>query len=154
VLPRDHILAGKRSVELSALASERWIGVTSCPGYCQQVVHQACARAGFQPSYGLEADEYPTAQGFVAAGLGVALVPLLALGAAAHPGVAVCRVAGQQPARQVWAATRAALADQLPVREMLKALEGSARQFCAAQSEDGASEDGPSEDGAPEDGAA
>ena len=80
VIPRGHRFAACRTVDLGALAGERWIGVNSCPGYCQQVVSEACRRAGFEPCYGLEADEYPTAQGFVAAGLGVALIPLLALG--------------------------------------------------------------------------
>jgi len=134
VLPRGHRLAARRMVDLKALANERWIGVNSCPGYCQQVVSEVCLRAGFSPSYGLEADEYPTAQGFVAAGLGVALVPLLALGTAVHPGVVVRRVKGEQPVRHVWAATRAAIADQVPVSAMLDALEDAARRFTATMS--------------------
>ncbi|HTW08517.1 MAG TPA: LysR family transcriptional regulator [Acidimicrobiales bacterium] len=133
VLPRNHVLARKRAVDLVSLAKERWIGVSSCPGSCQQVVSDACRRAGFDPAYNLEADEYPTAQGFVAAGLGVALVPLLALGAAAHAGVAVRRVSGDQPVRDVWAVTRPAIAKQLPVHEMLADLEQAAARFLAAQ---------------------
>ena len=130
VLPRSHPLAAKRSVDLAVLASERWIGIRSCPGYCQLVVELACSQAGFLPSYAIEADEYPTAQGFVAAGLGVALVPLLALGASVHPGVAVRRLkGGAQPARQVWATTRPAVADQAPVRAMLACLQSAAVEF-------------------------
>jgi len=132
VLPRGHRLAARRAVDLSALAGERWVGISSCPGYCRQVVSVACRQAGFEPSYGLEADEYPTAQAFVAAGLGVALAPLLAIGAV-HPGVAVRRIRGAQPVREVWAATRTALADELPVRAMLDELESAARRFVAAQ---------------------
>jgi DNA-binding transcriptional LysR family regulator len=134
VIPRGHRLGSRRTVDLAALAGERWIGVNSCPGYCQQVVSEACRRAGFEPRYGLEADEYPTAQGFVAAGLGVALVPLLALGAAAHSGVVVRRVKGEQPVRHVWAATREVIADQVPVRRMLDDLEWAAQQFVASMS--------------------
>jgi len=129
VLPRGHRLAVHRSVDLAALSGERWIRVSSCPGYCQQVVDDACVRAGFQPVFALEADEYPTAQGFVAADLGVALVPLLALGASVHPGVVVRRVKGDRPVRQVWAATRRAIVDQAPVRAMLDHLEDAARHF-------------------------
>ena len=44
--------------------------------------------------------------GFIAAGLGVALVPLMALSPSPHPGVAVRRLKGIQPERQVWALTR------------------------------------------------
>ena len=133
VLPRGHTLGARRVVELSALAGEPWISVRSCPGYCLEVVDEACQRAGFEPRYALEADEYPTAQGFVAAGLGVALVPLLALGASVHPGVVVRRVKGEQPVREVWAATRPAIAEQVPVQAMLVALEAAALQFAASQ---------------------
>jgi len=134
VMPRSHRLAQRRSVELSALATERWIGVTSCPGYCQQVVDDACVSAGFQPRYALEADEYPTAQGFVAAGLGVALIPMLALGTSAHPGIAVRKVKDQHPERQVWAVTRPAIADQALVQTMLACLHDSAAAFEAQAS--------------------
>ena len=86
-------------------------------------------RAGFRPAYAIDADEYPTAQGFVAAGLGVAFVPMLALGSALHPDVAVRRIKGAQPARQVWAVTRRAVADQVPVLAMLACLENAANEF-------------------------
>jgi DNA-binding transcriptional LysR family regulator len=129
VLPRDHPLARRRSVELARLAGERWIGVRSCPGYCQQVVEDVCGQAGFRPRYALEADEYPTAQGFVAAGLGVALVPLLALGASAHPGVAVRQVKDARPVREVWAVSRPAIVDQPPVAALLASLREVADRF-------------------------
>lgn len=132
VLPRGHRLAPRRSVEIVALAEERWIAVRSCPNHCERVVIEACRAAGFEPQYALEADEYPTAQGFVAAGLGVALVPLLALGAA-HPGVVVRRVKGDQPLRQVWAVTRPAIAGQAPVAAMMRSLEEAAQSFMLAQ---------------------
>lgn len=133
VLPRGHRLASRRAVEIASLAAEPWIAVSSCPGYCRIVAENAFRQAGFIPHYALEADEYPTAQGFVAAGLGVALVPLLALGTAVHPGVVARRVKGDQPVREVWAATRVAIADQLPVRAMMACLGQSAREFMAAQ---------------------
>jgi DNA-binding transcriptional LysR family regulator len=129
VLPRSHPLAAKQSVDLALLASERWIGVSSCPGHCQLVIEAACMWAGFRPTYAIDADEYPTAQGFVAAGLGVAFVPMLALGSSLHPGVAVRRLKGAQPARQVWAMTRPALAEQVPVLAMLACLESAANEF-------------------------
>ena len=129
VLARSHPLAAERSVDLALLASERWIGVSSCPGHCQLVIEAACMRAGFRPAYAIDADEYPTAQGFVAAGLGVAFVPMLALGSSLHPGVAVRRLKGDQPARQVWAMTRRALADNVPVLAMLACLETAANEF-------------------------
>ncbi len=129
VLPRLHPLADKRSVDLALLASERWIGVSDSPIHCQHAIEAACLQAGFRPSYAIEADEYATAQGFVAAGLGVAFVPMLALGSSLHPGVAVRRLRGTQPVRQVWALTRPAVADQVPVRAMLSCLISAAHRF-------------------------
>lgn len=129
VLPRDHPLAAQRTVELALLATERWIGVSSFPGSCEFVIESACAQAGFRPVYAIEADEYPTAQGFVAAGLGVAFVPMLALGSSLHPGVAVRRLKGAQVARQVWALTRRAIADQVPILAMLSCLQSAADEF-------------------------
>jgi DNA-binding transcriptional LysR family regulator len=131
VLPRKHPMAGRRSVDLAALAGDRWIRVSSSPDYCQQAVDDACVRAGFQPTYGLEADEYPTVEGFVAAGLGVALVPQLALGISVHMGVVARHVKGDQPVRQVWAATRPAIAGQPPVLAMVEFLRQAAANFAA-----------------------
>jgi DNA-binding transcriptional LysR family regulator len=131
VLPRKHPLAGRRSVDLALLAGDRWINVSSSPDYCQQAVDDACVRAGFQPTYGLEADEYPTVEGFVAAGLGVALVPQLALGTSVHMGVVARHVKGDQPVRQVWAATRPALSGQPAVQAMVEFLRQAAAGFAA-----------------------
>jgi DNA-binding transcriptional LysR family regulator len=130
VLPRKHILAARRSVDLAALASERWISISSTPDY-ERTVDDACKRAGFEPAYAFEADEYPTAEGFVAAGLGVALIPLLALGTSVHFGVVVRHVRGDQPVRQVWAAARPAIAEQPSVRAMVGFLRQAAAQFAA-----------------------
>jgi hypothetical protein len=50
-------------------------------------------------------------------------------GSSLHPGVAVRRLKGAQPARQVWAMTRPALAEQVPVLAMLACLESAANEF-------------------------
>ncbi|MCU1494944.1 MAG: LysR family transcriptional regulator [Acidimicrobiaceae bacterium] len=128
VIPRQHRLASRRSVDLVDLAQDRWVSIKSCPGYCQRVADEACVQAGFRPTYALEADEYPTAQGFVAAGLGVALVPMLALGSV-HPGVVVRRIRKGDWARELWLATRPAIAEHLPIRAMLGCLHDAAGQL-------------------------
>jgi DNA-binding transcriptional LysR family regulator len=128
VLPRTHSLSSTRNIDLESLATENWVGVSSCPNHCQRVVEDACEVAGFRPTYALEADEYPTALGFVAAGIGVALVPLLALGDSLRGDVSVHRVNGAQPVRHVWAVTRPSLSDQIPIRAMLSCLEDGAKQ--------------------------
>jgi len=43
----------------------------------RQLCEDLCEQAGFRPTIGFEGDDLPTARGFVAAGLGVAIVPAL-----------------------------------------------------------------------------
>jgi DNA-binding transcriptional LysR family regulator len=131
VLPRNHQLASRRSINLADLADESWVATTSCPGYCQQQADDACLEAGFTPHVTMQADDYPATQGFVAAGLGVALVPMLGLGAV-HDGVVVRRIKGQDPVRPVCVATRQALVGDGIVPLMLQALREAARKMQAA----------------------
>ncbi len=125
VLPASHPLADVAEVDLADLAAESWVGTASAPGHCQAAALEACRTAGFTPSYVVEADEYPTTTGFVAAGLGVALVPALALGFV-HDGVRVKPVRGARPVREVHAAVRAARAGEPVVRGAVEALQDAA----------------------------
>jgi hypothetical protein len=54
---------------------------------------------------------------------------MIALSPSPHPGVAVRRVKGIQPERQVWALTRDAIADELAVRVMIACLKRAADEF-------------------------
>src|SRR3954471_2748911 len=65
VLPKHHRLAGRRTIELTDLAEDYWITTASCPGYCQLPVLEAWAAAGFTPRTGMDADDFPAAQGYV-----------------------------------------------------------------------------------------
>lgn len=76
VLPAGHPLAGRRRIALSRLAGEPFVMHPS--GHRSSVharVLEACATAGFEPSPVVEVAETSTLVVFVAAGLGVALVP-------------------------------------------------------------------------------
>jgi DNA-binding transcriptional LysR family regulator len=76
---------------------------------------QSAGPGGFTPRRVVEADEYWAAQGFVAARLGLALIPALALGVR-HDGVAVRRLHhATQPERHILAATRPAISSTVPV---------------------------------------
>jgi DNA-binding transcriptional LysR family regulator len=82
VLPRDHPLGRKRRVRLAALSGERWLfpritgGVSST---YDRLMRGACAVAGFEPQILFEINDCQTAQGFVAADMGIAVLPHLAL---------------------------------------------------------------------------
>jgi DNA-binding transcriptional LysR family regulator len=121
VLPRGHRLAAKRVLDLADLAEEPWVNSEGLTGPCAEVVRNACAAAGFSPHVVVEAKDYATSQGFVAAGLGVTLIPRLGLDTA-HSGVIVRRVRRPEPVREIYAAVRQANAENVAVRAFLTAL--------------------------------
>ncbi|MFI8521920.1 LysR family transcriptional regulator [Streptomyces sp. NPDC085481] len=123
-LPSGHPLAGRRVLDLADLAGEPWIG-SEPPGPCLDVVLDACAAAGFSPGFAARSEDYATALGFVAAGLGVALVPRLGLGAR-RPGVVLRRLRRPEPVRAVHAAVREGAADHAALRALLRALDEEA----------------------------
>jgi len=77
-LPREHPLAQKNGLRLADLHSEAWVQ-TSRESPCARHVVRSCHAAGFEPNVSFESDDYQTVQGLVAAGVGVALIPELAL---------------------------------------------------------------------------
>ncbi|SEQ77271.1 DNA-binding transcriptional regulator, LysR family [Lentzea albida] len=127
VLPRGHALARKRVLDLADLADEPWVdGDCSYSGPCADLVRNACAGAGFSPQIAVESDDYATAQGFVAAGLGVTLIPRLGLGFA-HPGVVLRRVRNPEPVRHIHVVYREDAAWNPAVLTLADALEKAAR---------------------------
>jgi len=126
VLPRRHRLAARRVITLADTAAEPWVDIRCEIGCCRDATTAAFQRAGFTPRRVVEADDYWPAQGFVAAQLGLALIPALALGVQ-HDGVAVRRLRpASQPERHVLAVTRPASAATAPVQAMLTALAAQA----------------------------
>src|SRR2546423_2405545 len=77
-LPSDHRLSRRRKLRLEDLKDESWIQ-TSASSPCARHVLRCCHEAGFEPTVSFESDDYATVQGLVAAGVGVALIPQLAL---------------------------------------------------------------------------
>ncbi len=131
VLARSHPLAGRQVVDLADLAGDPWIATASARCNCMPTVSSACARAGFTPTFSIEADEFASTVGFVAAGLGVAMVPMLALGSVPES-VRIRRIGGEEPSRRVYAVTRTENSDLLPASAMRQALSLSARTYLRA----------------------
>ncbi|MGW0871638.1 LysR family transcriptional regulator [Streptomyces sp. NPDC002740] len=124
VLPRGHRLAGRRSVRLAELAEEAFVG-SEWPGPCLDAQLDACAAVGFRPRFVVHSEDYVTAQGFVAAGLGVSLVPRLGLGSR-HPGVVVREVRDPVPVRAIQAVVRETAPAQPALDAFIDALKGAA----------------------------
>jgi DNA-binding transcriptional LysR family regulator len=102
-LPADHPLAHRPTLRLESLRAEAWIQ-TSASSPCARHVVRSCHAAGFEPIVSFESDDYQTVQGLVAAGVGVALIPKLAL-AGAREDIAIRALSPQNPVRSVIAAT-------------------------------------------------
>ncbi|MFB7665371.1 LysR substrate-binding domain-containing protein [Kitasatospora sp. NPDC056138] len=100
VLPADHPQAGLDRVPLAALREDGWIMGTTDWDPCDRLLVWACAQEGFEPVHVMRTDDYGVLQGFVAAGIGVALVPRLGLGSPRED-LAVRPVHGPALARQI-----------------------------------------------------
>jgi DNA-binding transcriptional LysR family regulator len=131
-LPVDHPLVAKPHLSLADLRLEDWVQ-TSATSPCARHVVRSCLAAGFEPRVTFESDDYETVQGLVAAGVGVALVPRLAL-THLHPGIVV-RPLEPSSARTVVAAT----ADGPGVAPSAQAMLGILREIAPRYAESGTS---------------
>jgi DNA-binding transcriptional LysR family regulator len=77
-LPKVHPLADAEQLGLASFADEPWMlgTTTSCPD--SRLFMRACLEAGFEPTIAFQNDDYAAVLGFVAAGVGVALIPDMA----------------------------------------------------------------------------
>ena len=112
--------------ELADYADHRWIA--GCER-CQDVLHRLCGAAGFSPDVAVTTDDYVAAQALVAAGLGIAILPGLALRAARHPGITATELPGIR--RQVLAVTYGGAPDRPAATAMLAELARVADRFRA-----------------------
>ena len=122
VIPRGHRFAKQRTVALADARDETWIDLRNQVGCCRHAKDAAFARAGFTPTYIAEADEFWPAQGFVAARLGLALIPALALGVIRNDVIARPLRRDNEATRDVFAVTRTALSTTTAVQTILTAL--------------------------------
>ncbi len=132
-LPRGHRLERvERPITLSELREDTWVGGSRASSWFRIVVH-ACREAGFEPRVGVSSDDYLAGQSFVSAGMGVALMPGLAL---AHTvaGISVHEAAGF-PARRIWAVRPSHAHDSSSARAMSDLLGAMTARRRAATSQ-------------------
>jgi len=127
-----HRVATKARVRLADLAEDFWIlGTTGrCPDGL--VLERACQAAGFEPRVAFHSDDYNAIQGFVAAGVGVCLIPDLALVAVRDDVVIRC-FEGRPVVRHVLAATLADGYVSPAAAAMLEILNEVAREWTQQQ---------------------
>lgn len=79
VLPAGHPATAHAAVALTDLRDERWIAAPDDDDPSFAALVRACRREGFEPTFAHRVDSFSMTQGFVAAGLGVSLLPRLAM---------------------------------------------------------------------------
>jgi LysR family transcriptional regulator, hydrogen peroxide-inducible genes activator len=78
VLPKEHARAGAKSLSLKELRSEQFVFLRD--GHCfRDLSISACARANVNPKIAFESGQFSSLLGMVAAGIGVSLVPEMAV---------------------------------------------------------------------------
>jgi DNA-binding transcriptional LysR family regulator len=117
-LPADHPLAGADVVDLRDLRDESWIAGAQPDG--ATTLGQACARAGFTPRVEVRIGEWTGKLGYVAAGLGITMVPAMAA-PAVRADLALRPLGAFAPRRTVYAALpRPALASARALLNFLR----------------------------------
>ncbi len=106
-VPRGHPFASRARIRLADAGGEPFVGLA--PGFgLRQLTDELCAEAGIEPDVVFEAMEIPTMEGLVAAGFGVALVPM-PRPERAEPGAVYIPLAQTSAKRQLglaWSADR------------------------------------------------
>ncbi|MDW5596970.1 LysR family transcriptional regulator [Conexibacter stalactiti] len=120
LLPRGHAAAAAETVRLADLREERWISARADEDPSHAALARACRREGFEPRFGHRLDSFSMTQGFVAAGLGVSLLPRMAV-APLRDDVIARPLTGARVVRSVRVACLDALAPSLRER-LLEAL--------------------------------
>lgn len=127
-LPAGHRRAGAEAVplRLADLAEESWIEGFPAGS---RALEEACLRVGFRPRIEFQAREWVAKQGFVAAGLGLALLPRLAAGSV-PPGVVLRELhPDDAPVRRIHLATLRLAAAPPSVAEFRRHLVTAAEQL-------------------------
>ncbi|MGX6448164.1 LysR family transcriptional regulator, partial [Patulibacter sp. S7RM1-6] len=101
-VPADHPFAERTAVALRELAAERWVTARGESDPCAALLHRACRAADFEPDVAFRIDDYAMVGSCVAAGLGVGIVPRLAV-PRLPDGVVTVEIAGDVLVREVHA---------------------------------------------------
>jgi len=126
VVPLGHPLALRDSLPLQELADEPWIDNDYARGPCREIILSACASRGFAPRFRLQAPDYATAFDYVAAGVGITVLPRL--GAFGLPdGVAMIAVDDADVKRRIMLRVKRSMRTHPAVQRLTELLRDAAR---------------------------
>ena len=124
-MPHDHPLADEPELRMEDLREETWIEGR----LCNDALSTAARAAGFEPRVPFDSAEWLGKQGLVAAGVGIALIPTLALGTV-REGLVLRSLGPDGPRRHVSLATHAWLSPAPAVAPMKAILRRVALEHC------------------------
>ena len=127
-LPKGHPMACRPRVRLQDFADETWIQESGAHSWCGGLHRSACVAAGFEPRIGFQSDDYNVVQGLIASGVGISLLPSLAL-TNVREDIVVRSLGRSAPARRIAAATLAGRYRSPATDAMLGILEEVAARF-------------------------
>jgi DNA-binding transcriptional LysR family regulator len=128
VMPPDHPLVGAGATDLAEFDEDDWVQYDFRDAIATRLAEHACSQAGFRPHYVARAQDHVTGLAFVSAGVGVALVPELALGWSAFD-TPIVRLRNPTPQRRIVAQVRNAVATYPPAVRTLELLSGLASRL-------------------------
>lgn len=127
ILPRDHARGGETdAIRLSDLAQEPWVVRTHRSAPYDTAFEILCRRCGFEPDIVFRTDDYHSTQGLVAAGVGLSVVPQLAL-SAMRPDIVARPLEEPSVSRRIEAVALRESLDDPRISELISAL----RRGCA-----------------------
>ncbi|WP_406389571.1 LysR family transcriptional regulator [Streptomyces sp. NBC_00887] len=123
VMPEGHRLADHQSLDIAELAAEPWVlGCLKTEAYLRRYAQ----RAGFEPEVRGTTTDYFFARSLVAAGMGISLIPSIAL-VPTVPGVRAVPITPPAPARHIGVATLGRRRDHPHVATFIEALREQVR---------------------------
>jgi len=99
-LPLGHPLADGPDLRLGDLGEESWMFTTTATCPDSELFHGACRSAGIEPEVAFQYDDYAALLGFVAAGVGLSVIPDM-VARDVRPGVVVRALTPPIPPRPV-----------------------------------------------------
>jgi len=127
-LPRTHRLVDQPEITMADLRDEIWI--EGRDGICRTKLMRAAEQAGFEPRVAFQSTEWLGKQGLVAAGVGVTLIPTVAL-ATVRDDIVLRSLAGG-PTRTISIATHSSRYRAPGVEPMRAILKRVAEEHCFA----------------------
>ncbi|MEU5304157.1 LysR family transcriptional regulator [Streptomyces noursei] len=126
VMPEGHRFADRESLDIAELAAEPWVlGCLKTDAYLRRYAE----RAGFAPDVRSTTTDYFFARSLVAAGMGISLVPSIAL-VPTVPGVHAVPVEPPAPTRHIGVVTLDRPRDRPHVTAFIQALRGGTPPRC------------------------